>query len=234
MYTAKHVHMLRSSFFNRTLHLQTLHQMPNLHLTPLNSIPALTILLIHLTNAETPPSLLLQQAAAESTAFTITTILGSPTPAAPNDKQTTVTITHILYPTSSPLPEIFESGMYTHHIYLILLSIFFLASAYLISHALWYLFEKFRWKWVHGVRYERELRAARMEVGESAAWSDAGSVERAVYRAGVRERMGVWWRSDRGSAGREMQGRTGRFSGFEREGSGRERGSVGRRGGEEV
>jgi len=72
-----------------------------------------------------------------------------------------------------------------------------------------------------------------MEVGESAAWSDAGSVERAMHRAGVRERMGVWWRSDRGSLVRSGGRRAVRFSGFE-QGSGRSRGSLGRRSFEEV
>jgi hypothetical protein len=93
-----------------------------------------------------------------------------------------------------------------------------IAAAYVIGVYSWSLFDTLRWRWNLGTKYERELRDSKVEVGESAGWSEVGSVERAVHYA--TKRVGLWWRPQEEKSAREGDAGT---SAVQESGSVRER-----------
>ncbi|KAA8899500.1 hypothetical protein FN846DRAFT_960321, partial [Sphaerosporella brunnea] len=102
------------------------------------------------------------------------------------------------------------------------------AIIYVTAVYFWRWLSKLRWRWKLGSEYEHELRESRVEVGESAGWSDVGSMERAVHY--VDRRAGLWWRSEYAESptGRTStsQDSIGRASAVSDGGSARERGSM--------
>ena len=156
-------------------------------------------------------------------------------------KLLTITVTRTLlllqHPPTSPttavttaagrasLPRIRLAGtnMYASSVGIVLTLAFVLAGTYLAVLSLQHIYRRCRARWQQCERYERELRASRMEVGESAAWSDAGSAERAIHlrraAAAGRERRALWWRRPDSASLRRVKdlGRAFRVSGFEGE-----------------
>jgi hypothetical protein len=116
-------------------------------------------------------------------------------------------------------------------VYLLVAILFGTALISLVGYWSWNQINRWIFYLSKGRRYSLENEARKVEVGESAAWSAAGSFDKQKFRAGVRERMKVWWRSDTGESmlGDNNRGRQFRFSGHETEaeasGAERQRGS---------
>lgn len=124
---------------------------------------------------------------------------------------------------SMPRIRLAGTNMYASSVGIVLTLAFVLAGTYLAVLSLQHVYRRCRARWQQCERYERELRASRMEVGESAAWSDAGSAERAMHlrraAAAGRERRALWWRRPDSASLRRVKdlGRAFRVSGFEGE-----------------
>jgi hypothetical protein len=135
--------------------------------------------------------------------------------------------------TSTSYPHI--TSNYNTFVLLVLLMIFSLATAYLFSTLVRDLVGSLRRRWALWGKYQRGEVENVVVVGESAGWSEAGSLERAsetgTRRVGGRmgKRMGLWWRlEDGGEGGRGVVVvRSGMDSGMENGGTGRSRASVG-------
>ncbi|KAI5817228.1 hypothetical protein BZA77DRAFT_366660 [Pyronema omphalodes] len=125
-------------------------------------------------------------------------------------------------------------------IYILVAILFGTALITLVAYWSWNQINDWIFYLSKGKRYSLENEARKVEVGESAVWSAVGSFDKQKFRAGVRERMKVWWRSDTGVSmmGDSNRGRPFRFSGYETEaeasGAERQRGSVRRQVLEEV
>lgn len=166
------------------------------------------------TDGSTAPQTRQQQALTVTVTRTLLLLQHSSTP------PTTATTTAA---GRAALPRIKLAGtnMYASSVGIVLTLVFVLAGTYLAVLSLQHVYRRLRARWQQGERYERELRASRMEVGESAAWSDAGSVERAMHlrraAAAGRERRALWWRRPDSASLRRVKDsrRAFRVSGFE-------------------
>ncbi|KAI5802940.1 hypothetical protein FPQ18DRAFT_398833 [Pyronema domesticum] len=138
----------------------------------------------------------------------------------PETRTKTITIT-----SPDPLP---------FWVYLLIAILFGTALISLVGYWSWNQINRWIFYLAKGKRYSLENEARKVEVGESAAWSAAGSFDKQKFRQGVRERMKVWWRSDTGEnmLGDNNRARQFRLSGHderEADASGAERRGSGRR-----
>lgn len=137
-------------------------------------------------------------------------------------------------PPQESSPETHTQDPLPFWVYLLIAILFGTALISLVGYWSWNQINRWIFYLAKGKRYSLENEARKVEVGESAAWSAAGSFDKQKFRQGVRERMKVWWRSDTGEnmLGDNNRARQFRLSGHderEADASGAERRGSGRR-----